>query len=135
MSCAHDIAVYIQDTLGEGTLATDLFVNLLFESPDNQVAVHEYGGRQSDMAMGSVPDADALEHVSVQVAVRNTNAKTAMDKAYRIYKALDGKGGFAIGSTAYDYMRALQPPFISKRDDAMRTTVTTNYWITKRRSA
>ncbi len=134
MSANYDLANYISSVLNKGTYGTDVFSNVLFETPDNQIAVHEYGGKPSDMAMGGTADPDALEHPSVRVDVRNLRADNASSIAYSIFKSLDGLGGVTINGTLYDYIRALQPPFILERDSKGRVTVACNYWVTKRRS-
>ena len=135
MSCAYDLAYYVANTLSKGTLGVNVYCNLLFEDPDNQIAIAEYGGRPADMAMGGTADPDALEYPSVQVCVRNLNAQTAYETAYSIYKSLDGLGSVTINGNTYDYMKALQPPFIEDRDTSGRATVRFNLWVTRRRSA
>jgi hypothetical protein len=116
MSCAYDLAYYIANTLGKGSLANTVFCNWLPDEPTNCIAVYEYGGSQSDAGMG-VPDAAPLENVTVQVVVRNANAVTAQATAYDVYKSLDGLGDVTINGVDYRWMRAAQPPFLLSRED------------------
>ena len=130
MSAAFDVATVIA-SLGMGTLRRDLFVNRMPETPDVCTSVYEYGGRPTDFAMGS---SVAVEHPSLQVAVRNPDAEAAYEAIYAIYKRLDGHMGGTVNGTTYFLMTALQPPFKLDEDVSNRVTFAFNLHVRKDRS-
>ena len=117
-SPAYDVASYIASTLAKGTLGTDLFVNDLPSSPDNAIAVFEYGGSGSAKGMGS--DAHPLENSAVQIVVRNCDASQAQATAYAIFTAFDQLVTVTINSNAYSSLEPMQPPFLLERDASAR---------------
>ena len=130
MSAAFDIATVIAN-LGMGTLASDLFVNRMPETPDACTTVYEYGGKPTDFAMGS---SVAVEHASLQVAVRNTSAQAGYEAIYAMYKRLDGHMGGVVNGTMYFLMTAMQPPFKLEEDDRQRVKFVFNLMVRKDRS-
>jgi hypothetical protein len=125
MSQAYDLAYYIANTLGKGTMAVNVFCNYMPDSPDNCIAVYAYGGSKSDKGMGS--DTQPLENATLQVNVRNTNANTAEDTCVAIHKSLDELGtNVTINSNVYTWLNPLQPPFLLERDSKPRTTFVFN---------
>jgi len=125
-SSAYDLAYYIRNTIGKGTvLGTDVMVNYMPDSPDNCIAVYQYGGDPSNRGMGA--DTGALENYALQVGVRNTNPETAESTCYDIYTALDEmSANIEINSTTYTWFHPLQPPFLLERDSLSRTTYVFN---------
>ena len=117
MSAANDVARYLQDN-SHGTLASDLFINVMVDRPDNVIVVYDTGGFPSDFAVGG---AICFEKPSVQVAVRNTNPVTAESKCKDVHKLLDGgmKDQTPI-DTKYYLAKATQTPFKLKEDELER---------------
>jgi hypothetical protein len=123
-SFAYDVAFYIAGTLAQGVLATNVFVNDLPSSPDNVIAVFEYGGSGSGKGMGS--DAHPLENSALQIVVRNCDASQAQAIAYAIFTAFDQLVTVTINSNAYTSFEPMQPPFLLERDANARVVFAFN---------
>ena len=77
------LGTYLQ-TQGQGTLATDLFLAVMPESPDACVAVYENAGGRPEFTMGSA--AWAIDRPAIQVICRGARGDypTVRDKAESI---------------------------------------------------
>ena len=76
----------------------------------------------------------AVEHTSIQVAVRHTSAQAGYEAIYAMYKQLDGHMGGVINGTTYFLMTAMQPPFKLAEDEENRTKFVFNLSVRKDRS-
>jgi hypothetical protein len=132
-AAAYDLAYYIANTLGQGTLGSGVKCNTMTETPDAQIAVYDYGGARSVQGMGG-PDPAALEQRNCQVVVRHTNPSTASGTTETIFRALDGALDKTINGVEYTWMRAMQPPFLLARDAAERVSFAFNLEIERRRA-
>jgi hypothetical protein len=136
MSAAYDVALYIAQTLGKGTLAVDVFCNDMPDQPTNCIAVYGYGGSPSVKGMGT--GTAALEHPNVQVDVRNANPSQADSIAKSIHDSFDSIGvNVSINGTVYTWLHPLQPPFLLERtagSDGERVTFVFNMEVQARRA-
>jgi len=130
MSAAFDVATILAN-LGMGTMAGNLFVNRMPDTPDVCTTVYEYGGKPTDFAMGS---SVAVEHASLQIAVRNTSAQAGYEAIYAMYRQLDGHMGGVVNGTTYFLMTAMQPPFKLAEDEENRVKFVFNLAVRKDRS-
>lgn len=113
-SAAYDVAYYIANTLGKGTLGTDVFCNAMPISPENAISVYQYGGAPSAKGMGS--DTQPLEHASLQIDVRNSDPSQVESIIQDIFEAFDEIGvDVTINGTVYTYFNPMQPPFLLDR--------------------
>ena len=118
-----DILVKLQ-TLGFGTIGTNLFKGLLPLDPDNVVIVRAYGGLPSDLVWNG-------EYPYIQITVRNRAYDAGQVESYDIYKALHGICEEVINGTRYLLIEALQVPFLLNIDKSERKVFTCNFSIMK----
>lgn len=104
----------------------DTFRDFIPETPDNLVAITEYGGSPG-------PSYEELGQRSVQISVRNKSADVARARALELYKALrpkreDRRVDFTEDRWGQVYLR--QMPFRTKTDNNDRVTYSFNIGIT-----
>lgn len=111
MSASDDIADYLAGlTPSLGTVAEDLFVDFLPETPPECGAVSLTGGSGPDFGFGV--DGVQFEHPTVSVRFRAAGDDAAAHlKAQQAYLAAAKVQGRTLGSTYYLMLRPLQPPF------------------------
>lgn len=85
------------------TLLFEITPNIsIDEMPDdginNVITVYHSGGTKPHYYFGNERQ---IENPSIQVRVRHTNRKDALDWCYRIKDLLDGKSNFTIGNNHY----------------------------------
>ena len=108
-----------------GTTSEDLFIGKLQSEPDDQIAIF--------LTSGLPPDKDQpIRKPTVQILVRNTDAKTGLEKAEAIFALLHQQyETLTMGSTDIMKIDAIQEPSPLGYDDNQRHIFSTNYvfWI------
>src|ERR1035437_108294 len=87
MGLLDEISAYLH-TAGVGTLATDIFLGSIPDSPDNCIVLIESGGSPPDRTFGG-GNADN-EDVRLQVITRNLDYSAGRVKIANVVTALDG---------------------------------------------
>lgn len=129
MTAESDIAAYLASG-GFGTVATDIFINMLPATPDNCISVSGYAGSPPERTH----DTSGNDRPSVQIRVRNTSADTSRSTIESIYNHLDGIKNTTIGSTFYLSVAALHSgPNQMGEDGNGRTEYTWNFQVLRRR--
>lgn len=122
---ALGLAVWIDDPSGAG----DLMRGRLQDSPDNAVALMEYGGITPD-AVHSVAQI-ATDRPSIQASIRGATYEDAQVRAYGIYRALGSLHNAVVGSVRYLSVTANQTPFLREYDGKERPVFVVNFDIRK----
>lgn len=117
MSAAFDVATRLQ-TLGHGTVGTDIGVNAFMDKGDNEIAVFEYPGEPEITTHGGGVQ---IEYFAIQVEVRNKSNQTAQTTCYNIYKALRDSKDLSLGGYIYDYVQPKRLPAKMSVDEQLRT--------------
>ena len=76
----ENLAKYLE-TNAIGTVATDIFIGGLLDSPDNMISINQTGGVQPNRE-------NPIKQPTVQIAVRNTAFDTGLNKITAIYDLL-----------------------------------------------
>src|SRR4051794_20997088 len=98
---------------GLGTVATNIFVGVMPETPDLCTALFEYAGLPPDRLFGNTV---AAEDPRVQVLCRATTYSAARTRAKAVFDILSDLGAITLSGTRYHTMSALQSIFFLKRD-------------------
>src|SRR5574337_2076253 len=123
-----ELGLYLQ-TNSIGTLGTDLFTGTLPDTPDNAVALYEYGGVTPVSTLG--PGQAKFERPRVQVLVRATTYSAARSKIESIYKLLHGLANTSLSSVRYLLVEAVQSPAFMEKDTNNRVKLICNFQIHK----
>ena len=123
MPADKDIAEHIEDA-GHGTVATDMFVGFMPDSPDNCVVVTQTGGTPPEVTVD-------LEYPGVQVRVRNTSQATGKALMNTIYKLLHQVTNTTIEARLYHSILATQSPSYLGKDQKNRALFVCNFKIVK----
>jgi len=122
-----DIVLFLQANLiitGDGT---DAFRDYLPESPDNTIALFEYGGAP-DVAV------DDAVHRAVQIQFRNLDADLARQQSvttYKLFREHMNEDRFInLSESRWSQMYLKQTPYMLKRDDSARTIYAFNIGLT-----
>ena len=117
-----ELATYAQ-TNSIGTIGTNLFRFALTPTPDAQVALIPYGGRESEDGFGT--DGIRWEYPRIQVVSRGpkNDPRTAATKAQDVYIAFGKIQAETLGSTFWHHAKCLQPPFSLGVDDTGRPLI------------
>lgn len=118
-----DIADYLA-AQGIGTVASDIFISGMPDSPDNCVSVIQSAGRPPH----SVGD---MEHPNCQIKVRNTDHDTGEAKMASIYNQLHRKTHTTINTRMYYYIGAQGSFAYEGKDEANRHMWVCNFIIDK----
>jgi len=126
MAVLDDLAVYLQDTVGTGTIGTSLFKGLMPSTPDVCIALYEYGGRAPDTVFGAATI--SLEYPRIQIVVRGASHDYdgPRDRAETIYQAVAQVGNQTVNSIRYQTITPLQSPFLLRRDANGRVEIAFN---------
>jgi hypothetical protein len=119
-----DIATYLAGQ-GIGTVGTNLFKGMLPASPDNCVALFEYGGERPDL-VGTY-----VERPKLNVRVRNTSYSAGRSACGSIIEDLHTVGDTTLSGTRYLYIMALQSPIYLGRDGHERAEWSINFQVVK----
>jgi len=120
-----EIGIELQSA-GIGTRATDIFEGFQPDSPDNCIALFEYGGSGYDLVVDT-------EDTRLEALVRNDTYTTGRAKCRDIIEALHGLSNTALSGTNYRIIRALQSPNYLGRDSKNRYEWSINFKIVKDR--
>ncbi len=115
---------------GIGTLATDLFLGFLPDTPDDCVVLYEYGGLASEHTFKATPGA-AWENPRVQIVARAKVYNTGRTKIENTYKKLDGLINTTMTGVRYLGIFAIQSPFFLDRDERGRNKFAFNAQVMK----
>jgi hypothetical protein len=126
---ALDLRDYLSSGQGETVIA-----GRMPPMPDRVIGVLETGGLPSVHAMADGPGQALLEYPRVQVVSRATTYQTAAQMAANVHHLLDGFRARTINGTAYEWIEAVQQPFLLDEDVNGRTVIACNYQIAKARS-
>ena len=121
-----DVADYLVAQGVATGVDVDLFKGELPPTPDNALALYEYGGEAPPLHWDG-------ETVSIQVRVRSKVYATGRAKIQAAYEALHGLTETVLGTTRYLLVRAMQPPSSIGRDQNGRHEWTVNFQVTKER--
>lgn len=114
-----------------GTLAVDLFLGQLPDTPDTATALLEYGGLEPERVYNDFDASREMPRIQVMCRSRGyTTARALIESAYR---ALDF-ANTSLGGTWYLRCRPLQSPFFLKRDENERWVFVFNAQIEKKYS-
>ena len=110
---------------------TDLYQNAMPATPGDAVSLAEYSGmgplfRQSDAASGPT-----CERPQVQLIVRNTDHDTARALMRTLWVWLGAVTNDTLSGTYYQSIRAMQSPFLLRRDDNERWLFAANFHVIK----
>ena len=136
MPLGLDVAAVLQ-TGGVGTIATNIFVGTLPDTPDDCVAVVETGGIAPDHTMGAGPATiigaatAAVERPRFQILVRDTSYAKARVVSQQSHNLLDGLVDRTINSVLYHRIEAVQSPIDIGRDDNDRQMFSLNFDVVK----
>lgn len=119
MSVGSDIAVYLQ-TAGIGTIATDMFVGHMPDSPNNVITIYESGGYPLDLA-------GFLRYPTLQVIVRNESYATARTKIDQIISTLHRTTNTTINGTKYCSIYSTGDAASIGKDDQNRSQLSVNF--------
>lgn len=123
----EDLGSYMASN-GRGTLGTDLFLNMMPDSPDSVTSITEYLSGQPLDTMGA--HAPLVELPMIQVLVRRgpTEYLTARTEADLVYNLLVMILDTTIGSNRYT-VTPTNTPTLTGRDEQKRPIVTCNYAV------
>ena len=126
----HVLLDDLYDRLTSQSVATtaELYKATLPSTPDEALALFEYGGPAPVHAMTKVAVA---EEPHVQVIGRATRPDTAKFRVQRVMTELDGLGPVTINGVSYLGIYALQPPFFLRTDEAGRYEFAMNFAVTR----
>jgi hypothetical protein len=134
---ADDLSDYLTsqghgaNTTDTGTAPISIFSNFSPTTPDQVVMVYETGGLSTVHAMASGPGQAVQERPAVQIRCRAQTQTSARTLADDVFNSLDGFRTRTINGTRYNYMEAIQSPFILDRDDEEREVFAFNVRIMK----
>lgn len=121
-----DIGDYLSSG-GVGTLATDLFLGELPDTPDTCVAVFETGGFDPVYTMKQ--RAPVAKRPSIQVICRAKRYDVARLLAGKVDQLLSGLRYREINGVMYKWIQAQQEPFFIDKDENEREEIGCNYSI------
>lgn len=119
-----EIAAYLA-TQSVGTVGTNIFIGIIPDSPDNCVALFEYGGSAPDL-VGTY-----VERPNLQVRVRNTSYSTGRAKCASVITALHTLGETTLSGTRYLWVAAKQSPISLGVDAKERYEWSINFQVVK----
>lgn len=132
----EDLGTFLQ-TAGTGTLATDLFLGLMPDTPDFCTVLLENPGDDSIVVMNRTAGKPTVERPSVMVLCRGAkdDYNTPRTEAESIYAVINDVVDTTLSSTRYLAIEARQPPYGVGRDDNGRELVGFNLDIWKEANA
>jgi len=118
----ENLAAYLQ-AQAIGTVATDIFIGGLIDSPDNQISIDQTGSVEPNRE-------NPIKDPTVQILVRNTAYDTGLNKITAIYDLLHQKNdSIVLEAGGVDVMAcfALQEPTHILKDESDRHIFTCNF--------
>ena len=126
------LALDLRDYISSGLSTADtVTAGRLAGVPDKQVGVIETGGLPSTHTMASGPGLAQLEWPRVQILTRATTYPAAVQLAANVHHLLDGFRPRTINGTSYEWIEAVQQPFLLEEDANGRVVMACNYQIAK----
>src|SRR5581483_597610 len=101
MEVADEIGNFIDVGSTKFTMGTNLFGQYLPDSPDDAVAIVEYGGSPPTRVMGT--SNPAWENPRLQVVSRSADPQTAKANARIVWNLLEGVVNRTVGGTSGSY--------------------------------
>jgi len=101
----------------------------LHDDPDDTLALLETGGFPSQHAMVGTLGQPVIEEPTVQVVSRSMAYDTAHSVIRTARARLDGLKEETINGTLYNWVQAMQPPFLLERDEVGRFVLAFNIHI------
>lgn len=134
-----DIALYMQDTLGLGTIAATanppiaISKGFMPSGPDQQIALIETAGEPPVDTLGTVAGRINIERPAIQFVCRGVPNNFAQPRqtAEDIFQALHGTPLTTINGTRYLAMEALSSPTPLGQDENGRWQVGVNFLFWK----
>lgn len=119
-----DVAALLVEA-GIGTLATDLFLARLPDSPDSAIAVREYGGAQPDyLYVGYDP---TQEWPRIQIECRDPDYAAAHLRIERCARTLGAVRERVVNGTHYHRITPLGPPVPLGEDESQRSRIVVSF--------
>lgn len=118
----ENLAEYLEDN-SIGTVATDIFIGGLTDSPDNQINLNQTGGVQPNRQ-------NPIKQPTIQVTVRNTAYDTGLNKITAIYDLLhQANDSVVLEAGGVDMMTcfAMQEPTHLFKDESDRHVFVCNF--------
>jgi len=139
MGMIEDIGTYLTATTGNGTLGTDVFLNVMPETTRLVTAIVESRGGSPEFALGgSVP---INTQQKIEIVVRSTagsggfaNPTNARARIQRAYNRLNGIANTALSGSTYLRVVADHDPYLVERDDQGRVVFKCGFSVMKRGS-
>lgn len=132
MGMLDEIGTYLQEQ-GIGTLASDLYLGRLPDSPDGVAGLFEQQGLPPRHHNGG-SQAPFMENPRLQILVRGTDYETARTKAFDIYNKLNALTNTVMGGTCYTAIFAMHQPFPIGYDNNERVRFSCNFQVVKKPS-
>lgn len=123
---AKDISTLLQ------VITNNVFVDEMpDDSVDNCITVYHAGGNKPNYYFGNERQ---IENPSIQVRVRHTNRKDALDWCYKIKDLLDGKSNFTINGNNYILVTLSSDILNLGRDNQNRVHYSMNFAVQVQRN-
>ena len=110
------------------TFATNLFIAKEPTTPNICVTIFDTGGGGGDLQLSKE---SGYFRTSIQIRVRDTDYRNAMDTAHEIVDFLHNTGNTVINGTRYTVIRCSTYPTILDWDKESRVRIITNFEIQK----
>ena len=109
-------------------LGTNLFADLMPDSPDIATCVYGYGGEAPEFTFGP-SNLPTFSRPHIQVCHRNTDSMAGLTFLESVVRALETANA-TINGSLYERIERIQEPFMSHRDAARRTYRKCNLAVT-----
>ncbi len=123
---AKDISTLLQ------VITNNVFVDEMPDDMNNVITVYHSGGNKSNYYFGNERQ---IENPSIQVRVRHTNRKDALDWCYQIKNILDGKSNFFINNNHYILVTLSSDILNLGRDNQGRVHYSVNFAVQVKRNS
>lgn len=120
-----DLESYLTDA---GVVAT-IAKGDLHDTPDTLLAMRETGGMASEHVMQAPPGGAVQEVLTLQILARAREYLDASVLIWQARRALDGLRNVSLNGILYDFVSAMQPPFLLMRDENQRYVLVFNVLI------
>jgi hypothetical protein len=122
---AKDISTLLQG------ITENITVDEMPDGVNNVITVYHSGGNKPNYYFGNERQ---IENPSIQVRVRHTNRKDALDWCYKIKDLLDGKSNFTINENNYILLSLSSDVLNMGRDSQGRVHYSLNFDIQVKRN-
>jgi hypothetical protein len=139
MGMIEDIGTYLTATTGNGTLGTDVFLNVMPETTRLVTAIVETRGGPPAFSLGGTVPVHTEQ--AIEIVVRSTagtggyaNPTNARTRIQRAYLRLNGIANAALSGSTYLRVQANQDPYLAERDEQGRVVFRCGFSVMKRGS-